>query len=230
SAGGDGRRHRARGRQAHRIGRGERRVEPARFPRRAGALRSLPQLFCGVRHRAGVLPLQSRADREPRAALERKEPNARRTRSIGRILNWENDMTDKVIVTNLGALKAKYPAGVQRIRDAVGRLIAADKKRGLATALVSIDSASDMQAAKGAAVTAASDPRQAKAAIDAVWTAYTPDYLLILGAPDVVPMQVLANPARGDGDASVPSDLPYACSASWGQDTSAFLGPTRVVG
>jgi hypothetical protein len=139
-------------------------------------------------------------------------------------------MTDKVIVTNLGALKAKYPAGAQRIRDAVGRLIAADRKRGLATVLVAIDSASDMRAAKGAAVTSASDPRQAKAAIDAVWNAYTPDYLLILGAPDVVPMQVLANPARGDGDASVPSDLPYACAAPYGTDPAAFLGPTRVVG
>jgi len=43
-------------------------------------------------------------------------------------------------------------------------------------------------------------------------------------------MQILRNPARGDGDANVPSDLPYACAAPYSGDPSAFLGPTRVVG
>lgn len=137
---------------------------------------------------------------------------------------------NKVIVTNLSALQLKYSTGLPRIRDAIKRLIAADKKRGLTTLLVAIDSAQDMRAARGAPVTSASDPRQAKAAIDAVWKTYTPDYLMILGAPDVVPMQILRNPARGDGDANVPSDLPYACAAPYSSDPSAFLGPTRVVG
>ena len=137
---------------------------------------------------------------------------------------------NKVIVTNLSALQLKYPTGFQRIRDAIGRLIAADKKRGLTTLLVAIDSAADMRSVKGTPVTTASDQRQVKAAIDAVWTAHTPDYLVILGAPDVVPMQILRNPTRGDGDANVPSDLPYACAAPYSSDPSAFLGPTRVVG
>jgi hypothetical protein len=134
---------------------------------------------------------------------------------------------NKVIVTNLSALQFKYPTGFQRIRDAIGRLIAADKKRGLTTLLVAIDSAADMRSVKG---TPASDQRQVKAAIDAVWTAHAPDYLVILGAPDVVPMQTLRNPMRGDGDANVPSDLPYACAAPYSSDPFAFLGPTRVVG
>ena len=137
---------------------------------------------------------------------------------------------NKVIVTNLSTLQLKYAAGFQRIRDALGRLIAADKKRGLTTLLVAIDSAEDMKAVKGSAVTKATDQRQAKAAIDAVWAAHAPDYLMILGAPDVVPMQILRNPAHGDGDANVPSDLPYACAAPYSSDPSAFLGPTRVVG
>ena len=137
---------------------------------------------------------------------------------------------NKVIVTNLSALQLKYSTGFQRIRDAIKRLIAADKKRGLTTLLVAIDSAADMSSAKGSPVTTVSDQRQVKAAIDAVWTAHTPDYLVILGAPDVVPMQNLRNPARGDGDANVPSDLPYACAVPYSGEPSAFLGATRVVG
>ncbi len=137
---------------------------------------------------------------------------------------------NKVIVTNVSALQRKYSAGFRRVRDAIGRLIAADKKRGLTTLLVAIDSAAAMRSVRGAAVTEVSDQIQVKAAIDAVWAAYTPDYLMILGAPDVVPMQLLRNPTRGDGDANVPSDLPYACAAAYSGDASAFLGPTRVVG
>ena len=137
---------------------------------------------------------------------------------------------NKVIVTNLSALQLKYSTGFQRIRAAIALLIAADKKRGLTTLLVAIESAADMRSVKGSPVATASDQRQVKAAIDAAWTAYTPDYLVILGAPDVVPMQILRNPARGDGDANVPSDLPYACAAPYSSDPSAFLGATRVVG
>src|SRR6266704_1641169 len=103
---------------------------------------------------------------------------------------------NKVIVTNLSALQLKYSTGFRRIHDAIGRLIAADKKRGLTTLLVAIDSAADMRSVKGSPVATASDQIRVKAAIDAVWTAYTPDYLMILGAPDVVPMQILRNPHK----------------------------------
>jgi len=137
---------------------------------------------------------------------------------------------DKVIVTNRAALHNKYTTGLQRIDDAIGRLIAADRTRGLTTLSVAIDSTTDMRPVKASPVSQVLDRRQVKAAIDAVVTAYTPDYLLILGATDIVPMQVLRNPARGDGDANVPSDLPYACVAPYSNDPSVFLGPTRVVG
>src|SRR5207245_414465 len=43
---------------------------------RAGAARSVPELFRPVRARAGLLPLQPGADRKPRAQLEREEPQA----------------------------------------------------------------------------------------------------------------------------------------------------------
>src|SRR6266571_4711498 len=137
---------------------------------------------------------------------------------------------NKVIVTNLSALKLKYATGFPRVHDAIGRLIAADKKRGLTTLLLAIDSAADMRSVNGSPVTTASDQIQVKAAIDAVWAAHTPDDLMILGAPDVVPMQILRNPAQGDGDANVPGDLPYACAAPYSSNPSAFLGPTRVLG
>lgn len=137
---------------------------------------------------------------------------------------------DKVIVTNVSALKAKYGKTYPRVQAAISRLVAADRKRGLTTRLLALDSAADMRSVKGVAVSEGLDQRQVKAAIDAVHTALQPEYLMILGAPDVVPMQELSNPMRGDGDDVVPSDLPYACAAPHGKNPRGFLGPTRVVG
>ena len=48
---------------------------------------------------------------------------------------------DKVIITNMRALREKYGAAMPRIEKAVKRLIAADKKRGFKTKLLAIDSA-----------------------------------------------------------------------------------------
>lgn len=137
---------------------------------------------------------------------------------------------DKVIVTNVSALKAKYGKGYPRIQAALDRLLAADRQRGLSTRLIALDSASDMRVAGGAVVAKVADQRQTKAAIDAVYNALQPEYLVILGAPDIVAMQELTNPMRGDGDDRVPSDLPYACSAPYSTNPRSFLGPTRVVG
>ena len=141
---------------------------------------------------------------------------------------------DKVIVTNLSALRSKYGARYAEVRAAVNGLIAADRARGLTTRLVAIDSAPDMRRAGGLAVPNASSQRGAKAAVDAIFARYSPDYVLILGAPDVVPHIDLQNPFKGkeddDGDASVPSDVAYACATPWSRNPKDFLGPTRVVG
>ena len=140
---------------------------------------------------------------------------------------------DKVIITNRGALREKYGKTMPRIDGALMRLVAADKKRGLETKVVAVDSAGDMEAAGGLAVTDKSDQKQAKTALDAVYQAYRPDYLMILGAPDIFPHQDLRNPAydpRGDDDRVVPSDIPYACEAPYSKDPRKFVGPTRVVG
>ncbi len=143
-------------------------------------------------------------------------------------------MDDKLIVSHRRALKAKYgAAGFAKVQAAVRALIAADKQRGIRSRLVFIDDAAAMKKLKAPPVTEAASPKQAKAAIDAVFRATDPDYLMILGAPDVLPQQDLRNPMFSppdDPDAAAWGDLPYACEAGYSRDVAAFKGPTRVVG
>ena len=143
-------------------------------------------------------------------------------------------MADKIIVSNESALKAKYQAaGLAAIKAAVEALIAADRQRGLATVYIAIDSASAMKKVNGKAVTNAADAKQNKAAVDAIFKKQAPDYLMILGAPDVVPHQDLKNPMYspgGDDDKLAPGDIPYACEAPYSNNPEDFIGPTRVVG
>ncbi len=140
---------------------------------------------------------------------------------------------DKVIITNMGALKKKYDDRFGRVQAAMDRLLGADKRRGLHTKLVAVDSANDMRAAHGKAVKKVDDQRAVKKAVDAIYAAYVPDYIMILGAQDIVPHQDLKNPVydpQGDDDKVVPSDMPYACEAPYSKEPGDFVGPTRVVG
>jgi hypothetical protein len=136
---------------------------------------------------------------------------------------------DKVVVTNRSALKAKYtPVQVARIDKAVGALVAADVKRGLTTVVVNLDDAKQMKAYGAPAVTNPTSARQVKRAIDALFRKDAPDYLMILGAPDVVPHVDLTDPTGHD--TSIPSDLPYACTAGYSTEPEKFRDPSRVVG
>ncbi len=143
---------------------------------------------------------------------------------------------DKVIITNFKALQKKYAAaGVSKIRDGISKLIAADKKRGLATRLIALDDPGAMREFSTRSVSNPKDPKQNKIAIDAVYKALAPDYLMILGAPDVVPHQDLKNLAFSSGDDGDPDkiafgDLPYACEHTYSRRVQDFVGPTRVVG
>lgn len=142
---------------------------------------------------------------------------------------------DKIIVSNRAALTAKYgSAGVAKIKAAVTALIAADAKRGVKSRLVYLDDAVAMKSFKGRAVTVPANARENKEAIDAIFRAADPEYLMILGAPDVVPHQDTANPAfappNDDPDKYAYGDLPYACDAPYSRDIATFKGPTRVVG
>jgi len=56
-------------------------------------------------------------------------------------------MEDKVIVTHRGALTRKYKAaGLSKIRGALTALVAADRARGLKTAIIHLDDAKAMSA------------------------------------------------------------------------------------
>ena len=144
----------------------------------------------------------------------------------------------KIIVTHLGALAAKYGAAAPRVMKAVDALIAADAKRGIASRLVGLDSARDMAAFRARPMGGPDDRKGAKRTVDAIDAECAPHYILILGGPDVVPLQLLENPTGalktsadgGDWDPNVPSDLPYACDAPFSDEPADFQGPCRVVG
>jgi hypothetical protein len=142
-------------------------------------------------------------------------------------------MTDKLIVTNRAALRAKYgAAGLGKVVAAVAALTAADKKRGLDTRFVDLSTATAMARLGAPTVLDALNPKQNKDAIDALFRALDPDYLLLLGSIDVIPHQDLDNPVYADDkedDATAWSDLPYACDAPYSRDIADFVGPTRVV-
>ena len=143
-------------------------------------------------------------------------------------------MNDKIIVSNRSALIAKYgKAGLAKVEAGVAALIAADKARGIRSRLVYLDNAAAMKEMKGKAVKLANHPLQNKLAVDAISRATDPEYLMILGAPDVVPHQDLRSlmfQKDDDMDRFAYGDLPYACDAAYSQDTTKFKGPTRVVG
>ncbi|WP_221031671.1 hypothetical protein [Actomonas aquatica] len=144
-------------------------------------------------------------------------------------------MPTKIIVSHRAALQAKYAAGLTRIDTALQTLIQADARRHLSTQIIYLDDPTSMTAVGGRPVSIPATERQTKAAIDAIYAHHAPDYLLILGAPDVLPHQQLHNPLyrprrSPDPDQFVPSDLPYACNTSYAQDITQFVGPSRVVG
>lgn len=136
----------------------------------------------------------------------------------------------KVIVTNKGALTSKYGASnFSHIESAINSMIGADQARFIIDTVVYVDDATQMKSYNGTAVKNAADDKQNKDAIDAICTSIDPDYVAILGAQDIIPLQILNNPT-GDSDHNVPSDLPYACTAAYSKSISSFLSPTRVVG
>jgi hypothetical protein len=142
---------------------------------------------------------------------------------------------NKLLVTNVGALKAKYAKKYPKVEEAIEGLIKADAKREIITKLIALDDAAEMKRFKAQPITDLTDQEETKDAIDKVWKAHDADYLAILGAPDIVTHQNLLNPVYApldDDDLYVPSDLPYACDAPYSkkQDIADFRGPTRVVG
>jgi hypothetical protein len=145
--------------------------------------------------------------------------------------------TYKVYVTDATRLAGKYGASARAIYDAVERIVAADADRGLLTRLVYVDDEATMAAFGAAAVpTNSAAPVHYKHAVDALCRSLTPEYLVLLGAQDVLPNQILANPVfvesdlSADPDRMTESDLPYASDAPYSTNPADFIGASRVVG
>jgi hypothetical protein len=149
---------------------------------------------------------------------------------------------DKLLVTHAQALRRKYGAGgYEVVRDALDLLVKADAARGLRSRVLLLDNAQSMRAI-GSAKVADGDWVATLRAVDLACTRYSPAYLALVGATDVVPQAQVHNPvAVDDPDPYVPSDLPFACDLpdSWtgpagGAGDRLFAGDllavTRVVG
>lgn len=140
---------------------------------------------------------------------------------------------DKLWITNLCALRGAYgSAGLAQIRAAVADALAGDRTRGLGSRLVDVSAAATARALGVAPVDDPADRAAMLAAVNAAAAVSTPDYLVLLGGPHVLPHQPLRNPAFHPGDdpeRTVASDLPYATGSS-SDDPADHVGPTRVVG
>jgi hypothetical protein len=152
----------------------------------------------------------------------------------------------KLSVTVKHRLKCKYGAvKLKRIRTAIRAWIKADALRGIRTEHVEVDDSPAMKKhglEPVKLVDGKATPLDIKRAIDRLWKKITPtpDYLVLFGGCDIVPMFVVANPfdPRGDNDSlfpqqreKVPTDNPYASSLPFrSSDRRSYLVPDRVIG
>ena len=143
-----------------------------------------------------------------------------------------NMLTTKLIITNKTALQQKYGDSHQLILDDLNALQTYDNGRHLDTHIIFIDDTVQMQACQATAVTDATDDAQNKKAIDDLYRFFSPGYILLVGAQDIIPFQRLKNllPGDNDPDGNIPSDLPYACDTPYDTDPGKFISPTRVTG
>ncbi|MEO8764933.1 MAG: C25 family cysteine peptidase [Ginsengibacter sp.] len=134
----------------------------------------------------------------------------------------------KLIVTNKSKLEWKYGKKLSKINSLLKQMQAADKKKGLDTRVAFVDNAASLKSA-GVKKINTDAAKEYKRVVDDLYKKYTPAYIVILGASDIVPFQLIDNPAE-DEDATVESDLPYACDMPYSKNITNFTGPTRVVG
>ena len=143
--------------------------------------------------------------------------------------------TTKLVVTSGKSLGRKYgEAGLQKINEAIASLADADSLRGVATLFVRLDEAADTGPYGVSPMQGPTTALKCKKVIDKLSDALSPDYLVLLGAHDVIPHFQVSNPSyqtQGDDDERVPTDNPYACSRPFSSKKRAsYLIPDRVVG
>jgi hypothetical protein len=145
--------------------------------------------------------------------------------------------TVKLSVTVRGRLEHKYGrASLAKINTAIKDWIAADADRGIQTVHVAVDDSAAMRkvwhdyfpkAPRVRPVLGRVTASKVKRAIDGLWERLEPEYLVLFGGHDIVPMFVVDNPhysPKGDYDKKVPTDSPYASSFP------SYLVPDRVMG
>lgn len=139
---------------------------------------------------------------------------------------------DLLIVTHRSSLVERYgAAGERAIVRRLDQLKSSYVSQGRSCAWVSLDDAS----ALGPLAQADRKSRKGfKQAIDHLFATMTPAALWIVGGPDVVPFQRLKNPLwtgniEDDPDEYILSDLPYASSATFGNDVARYGHASRVV-
>lgn len=133
----------------------------------------------------------------------------------------------KVTLQWQSRINAKYGADAALVYQALWALIQADKKRGIETTEVDIGVPGGVE--DGAPEAGTPLWMTVKAAVDRIVRERNPDYIVLVGGPDLFPLCELENPVKGDEDPIVPSDLPYACSAPASVRISDYRGPTRMV-
>jgi len=141
----------------------------------------------------------------------------------------------KLSITLNAALAAKYDkAALARIDKALAAWRAADARRGITTVHVGIDDAVAMRKLGVAPLKGRPSAVKTKRALDALCRKLHPDYIVLFGGHDIVPMFVVANPSydpNGDDDRDVPTDNPYACSTAYrARQRKSYLVPDRAVG
>jgi hypothetical protein len=143
--------------------------------------------------------------------------------------------TVKLSVTVKYRLDRKYnAASLKKINQQIKRWIKADARRGIRTVHVAVDDSVAMRALRVPPVSGKASANKIKRAIDDLWKRLAPDYLVLFGGADIVPMFEVVNPSRapkGDDDEKVPTDNPYACSLPFrSSNRRSYLVPDRVVG
>ena len=141
----------------------------------------------------------------------------------------------KLSITCRKPLEKKYGAkALAIIEGAIAKWIASDAARGIRTIHLAVDDAKDMKPYNVAPVTGTITAGKVKRAIDALVAGLTPDYIVLIGSGDVVPLFNVTNPTLsndGDTDPTVPTDNPYASSHTFdGKKRASYLVPDRVLG
>lgn len=139
----------------------------------------------------------------------------------------------KLLIVHKRALEEKYKkSGYSKVEASLKKLIKADSDHNIETKIAFLDT---KVPTGGTAAATARNSGKFKSAVDDLYKSEQfPDYLVLVGGPDVIPHIPLRSPwgnkkPRGE-DEFVDSDLPYASDHPHTLDPSKFSNAPRMVG